>query len=380
MATKKNSNYPTKKETERKAIRTEEGPEAPSTAVSGVLMSPDDLIEVPQPGSWPVRGSNSKAMQRLREIGPKPNVIQIAPPKDLMRPGVRREKDPEDKHNPDTHPLTAPTGPGGASGFRNRAGSTIEQPRVMNIYLGKFWGDQDDQDRIEEFSAAIVQNGYLDPLRELNYGTGSGRYLRSVNYPSVSGPTLSDVKVRTILKEMLEAGTIYGDANSLFMFILPDDVVSTHDDEFSSDKDYCGYHDAIPFNGTYIAYAVLASPTCGDCGGEIEDFMATYSHELAEACTDKLPGLGWLADDGQETSDLEAWTLFGWGPPCDPNRYTVQGYYTNERGNTVGAWRWTIADVDAASVQRSADQIAPHLIKGPNQFEGPDAPSTVVRR
>src|ERR1039458_1680924 len=42
---------------------------------------------------------------------------------------------------------------------------------------------------------------------------------------------------------------------------------------------------------------------------------------------------------GEENGDLEAWILFGWGPPDDPQRYTVQGYYTNERGNTVGAWR-----------------------------------------
>ena len=59
---------------------------------------------------------------------------------------------------------------------------------------------------------------------------------------------------------------------------------------------------------------------------------------IAEAATDKIPGQGWAADDGEENGDLEAWVLFGWGPPEDPTRYTIQGYYTNERGNTVGAW------------------------------------------
>ena len=62
------------------------------------------------------------------------------------------------------------------------------------------------------------------------------------------------------------------------------------------------------------------------------------AHELAEAATDKVPGQGWVAADGEENGDLEAWVLFGWGPPADPKRYTVQGYYTNERGNTVGLW------------------------------------------
>ena len=84
----------------------------------------------------------------------------------------------------------------------------------------------------------------------------------------------------------------------------------------------------------------MPSPTgCGGCGnGDMGDFTAVYAHELAEASTDKVPGKGWMADDGEENGDLEAWMLFGWGPPSDPQRYTVQGYYTNERGNTVGAW------------------------------------------
>jgi hypothetical protein len=84
---------------------------------------------------------------------------------------------------------------------------------------------------------------------------------------------------------------------------------------------------------------VLPSSLCPACGGQIEDFTAVYAHELAEASTDTVPGNGWVADDGEENGDLEAWILFGWGPSDDPNRYTVQGYYTNERGNTIGAWR-----------------------------------------
>jgi hypothetical protein len=133
--------------------------------------------------------------------------------------------------------------------------------------MGPFWNG--DSKLFEGFCKAVVENGYLDPLRELNYGTGSGTYL----------------------------GSVQGEA-------------------------------------------LMPAPTCEGCGGgQIGDYMAIYAHELAEACTDKVPGQGWVADDGQENGDLEAWILFGWGPASDPNRYTVQGYYTNERGNTLGAWR-----------------------------------------
>jgi hypothetical protein len=78
---------------------------------------------------------------------------------------------------------------------------------------------------------------------------------------------------------------------------------------------FCGYHDAFMHKGTSIAYAVLPSTKCSGCGGELADFTAVYAHELAEAVTDKVPGEGWVADDGEENGDLEAWDLLRWGPP-----------------------------------------------------------------
>ena len=128
------------------------------------------------------------------------------------------------------------------------------------------------------------------------------------------------------------------------MLILPDGVTSRFDGDGSqSCSSFCGYHDAFRHQNIDVAYAVMPSPTgCSGCGsGEMGDFTAIYAHEVAEACTDKVPGKGWLADDGQENGDLEAWILFKWGPPDDPHRYVVQGYYTNERGDTVGCWRDT---------------------------------------
>jgi len=283
------------------------------------------------------RRDKGTGLERLVQVGPKPNVIQIVPPRDAMRPSVRRESDPADMHDLVAHPLAAPTGPGGARGFRNRAGSTIQQPQVMNVYLGSFW---DNQAFVDQFSKAVVENGYLDPLRELNYGTGSGNYLGSVIGPTPNqGATFTDANARSALTKMLDTGTIHGDENSLFMLILEDKIVSQMDDGSKSCKDYCGYHDALSYNGKDIAYAVLLSPLCAGCGGELGDFTAVYAHELAEACTDKVPGKGWVADDGEENGDLEAWILLGWGPPTNPKLYTVQGYYTNERGNTIGQWR-----------------------------------------
>src|SRR6478609_12167669 len=100
---------------------------------------------------------------RLCGIGKRPGVMQIVPPRHVMRNVLLHE---DDDHELATNPLASPTGPGGASGFSNRGGSQIAVPMVTNVYLGTFWGDRN---LVEGFSKAIVENGYLDPLSELNY-------------------------------------------------------------------------------------------------------------------------------------------------------------------------------------------------------------------
>jgi hypothetical protein len=276
-----------------------------------------------------LRGTTKKSLQA---IGSRRGVIQIVPPRHVVRPTYLHEEE----RDLVTRPLSSPTGPGGAAGFHNVAGSQIAVPQVTNVYMGAFWGDQN---LVEGFSKAIVENGYLNPLHDLNYGTGSGSYLGFVNGTALQpGSTFQDSDAQTTLRAMLDQSKIQGNENSLFMLILPDGVTSALDGAQSCQQ-FCGYHDVFAYNGIEIAYGVLPSSLCQGCGGLIGDFTAVYSHELAEACTDKVPGQGWVADDGEENGDLEAWVLFGWGPPQDPQRYTIQGYYTNERGNTVGAWR-----------------------------------------
>jgi hypothetical protein len=258
--------------------------------------------------------------------------MQIVPPRHVMRPHLTHEGEDRIARKP----LATPTGPGGVPGFRNRSGSQIASVEVTNIYMGAFWGDRDF---VEGFSKAVVENGYLDPLKELNYGAGPGTYRGMAEGPALkSGDNFNDADAQRTVISLLDQNAISGNANSLFVLILPDGVTSVLGSDESCSS-FCGYHDALDHNGTSIAYAVLPSSLCQGCGGQIGDFTAVYAHELAEAVTDKVPGQGWVADDGQENADLEAWILFGWGPPEDPQRYTVQGYYTNERGNTVGAWR-----------------------------------------
>jgi hypothetical protein len=278
------------------------------------------------------------SMNSLVKVGTRPNVVQIVPARGDVR--LARNVSEEDEHELITEPLASPTGPGGAEGFHNVAGSQIAVPHTTNVYLGNFWGNRNF---VEEFSKAVVENGYLDPLHELGYGTGSGKYLGSIDGPALQPNTqFRDSDAHAVLSKLIDAGTLHVDKNSLFMLILPDKVTSILDGERSCDK-FCGYHDSFKHKGHDVAYAVLPSSLCSGCGGKIGDFTAVYAHELAEAVTDTIPGKGWVAADGSENGDLEAWILFGWGPPGHSKRFTVQGYYTNERGNTVGKWRASTA-------------------------------------
>ena len=273
--------------------------------------------------------------QALCDVGRRPNVIQIVPPRNSVRQAYLRKTE-SGYQELVTRPLASPTGPGGAPGFKNVAGSQIAAPEVTNIYMGAFWGDRGF---VEGFSKAILENGYLDPLKELGYGTGPGTYLGNIDGRALAaGSNFSDTDAQAALEGMLKQGALKANANSLFVLILPEGVTSILGTDQSCQA-FCGYHDAFPWHGLDVAYAVLPSTLCKGCGGEMGDFTAVYAHEVAEAATDKVPGQGWVADDGEENGDLEAWVLFGWGPAGDPQRYTVQGYYTNERGNTVGAWK-----------------------------------------
>ena len=277
--------------------------------------------------------SSKMTMQELLQMGSRKEAIQVVPTRDAVRPFLIHPSDTPALKN---RPLASPTGPGGAPGFTNHGGSQIPVPETTNIYMGTFWGDQNF---VEGFSKAIVENGYLDPLKTLGYGSGPGTYRGMINGPALtSGSTFADADAQSTLQSLVDSGQITPNDNSLYFLILPDGVTSTLQGS-SSCSDYCGYHDAFDYNGVTIAYAVLPSTLCTGCGGMIGDFTAVYSHELAEAVTDKVPGQGWVAADGEENGDLEAWVLFGYGPPSNPNLYTIQGYYTNEQGNTSGAWR-----------------------------------------
>ena len=81
---------------------------------------------------------------------------------------------------------------------------------------------------MEQFSKAILENGYFTPLKDLKYGTGPGKYLGSVEGPALTGGSVfSQQDAENTVKTLLKNGTIHANANTLFVLILPKDVTAT---------------------------------------------------------------------------------------------------------------------------------------------------------
>src|SRR5215467_13612498 len=139
------------------------------------------------------------AKENLRRVGRREGVIQIVPPRNVVRPAQLRE---DDDHELVTRPLSSPTGPGGAQGFHNRNGSQIAVPEVTNVYLGTFWGDRG---LVDGFGRALLEHGYFDPLKELGYGTGSGHFRGAVDGPALTaGSIFSDSDAQSLLASLLD--------------------------------------------------------------------------------------------------------------------------------------------------------------------------------
>jgi len=247
---------------------------------------------------------------RLAAIFRRPAVWQIVPPQDY-RDRMAQEGAPATP--PEGYPLT------------DHGGSTIKNPKLVLVYLGTWWGDTA---KLEAFAQDLMTAGYLAPLSA--YGSGQGSYLGAFQGAPVSG-TVTDAQLQAALEQALTsvAGIPVPDGETLYALMLPEGVTVT-DGGSASCSAFCGYHDALPGGNTF--YSVHPASDCQGCnmGDPFAGATMILAHEVAEACTDAVPGQGWYNDQtGMENSDEWAWIPGPYGP------WTVQGYQLNGTGNSL---------------------------------------------
>jgi hypothetical protein len=171
------------------------------------------------------------------------------------------------------------------------------------------------------FYAQVVGSGIYDWLSEYSTPTraiGRGSFVGTYQIGGRGG-TVGDDDIRADLPAAIAAGQLPApSADTIYMVHVPQGQTVTYQG-YASCSVFCGYHDAVPYAGRNVYFAVLPDiSACGGCAVASSVFasqMAVASHELVETVTDPeaaywtatLPGapLGWFdANRNQEIADI----------------------------------------------------------------------------
>jgi hypothetical protein len=218
-----------------------------------------------------------------------------------------------------------------------RGGPLIEAVDVFAIYWGAAW--QSGQlatlaQQLDGFFTTIVASQLIDQLGEYSVSgqtIGHGTFGGSATIATPAPPaSVSDTALQQLLQHEISLNTDVPQPtpDRLYFLYLPPGVMVTQGGDRSCQA-FCGYHNDI---SGQIFYAVMPYPGCAGCSGGLGAFDAltsTSSHELCEAITDPVPGLGWYDDTHGEIGDICAWqtrTLDG---------YTIQLEWSNAAGGCV---------------------------------------------
>jgi hypothetical protein len=171
-------------------------------------------------------------------------------------------------------------------------------------------------------SALIDQLGeYGVPGKKIRHGKRIGTTTIATPAP---GRSVSDAAIRHMLQQAIatNASVPQPTPNSLYFIYLPPGTRVVQGGAASCQA-FCGYHNDI---SAQIFYAVMPYAGCRGCLGGLSTLDAmttTSSHELCEAITDPVPGLGWYDDANGEIGDICAWKTKKLGA------YTVQLEWSN---------------------------------------------------
>ena len=170
------------------------------------------------------------------------------------------------------------------------------------------------------------------------YAIGPGRYLGTITIttPDFSpGQTIHDDIIQHILQHEIAINQSIPrpTANTLYFIYLPPGitvikaVLVSHVLLMDCADTMIAYRDSF-------FYAVMPYPNCRGCliQGNTSAFDAltsTSSHELCEAITDPIPGMGWYDNDNGEIGDICGWKI------KDVGTYKVQQEWSNRENDCV---------------------------------------------
>ncbi|KAJ3014543.1 UNVERIFIED_CONTAM: hypothetical protein HDU68_000234 [Siphonaria sp. JEL0065] len=189
----------------------------------------------------------------------------------------------------------------------SHSGPVIKNVEVHPIYYGK--GIVSYSSQLDKFYSAVTQSPWMDVMAQYGVGRGSAQpgshfMPNATTTAATESPKMTDEQIQALLLEMIKEGDIVVTENTYFpVHFSKGTVIQASDGSLSCD-DWCGYHSSLvlptPSNGIKnLYYGVIpdfgegshCKHGCGSKGGsELGNLESTASHELAEACTDPVPG------------------------------------------------------------------------------------------
>ncbi len=216
-----------------------------------------------------------------------------------------------------------------------RGGPLLGAVEVFTAFWGAEWlaAEAPLLTQLNDFFVFVLNSPLMDQLDEysvsgtpITHGSVSGTAVITDQQPSGS---VTDAQIQNLIQVEISNGRLpINKPNSLYFIYLPPGVDVDLGGQQSCSS-FCGYHDSI---GGKIFYAVMPYPGCSGCVGGLnvlDALTSTSSHELCEAVTDPVPGLGWYDDANGEIGDICAWQTKKLGP------WTVQLEWSNKQGTCI---------------------------------------------
>jgi hypothetical protein len=217
-----------------------------------------------------------------------------------------------------------------------RGGPLLTAVQIFTFFWGDGWQglpQAGEMPQVIQFFDYVVTSSLMDQLGEYSMDgnkIGHGANLGATPVAASLGKSVDDSHIQTLIQRELSTNSAVPQPtpDSLYFVFLPPGVAVSLGGG-SSCATFCGYHNDI--NGQ-IFYAVVPYPDCAGCAGAVsvlEAITSTASHELCEAITDPVPGLGWYDDTNGEIGDICAWQTKALGA------YTVQLEWSNRAGRCL---------------------------------------------
>ena len=230
----------------------------------------------------------------------------------------------------------AAAGPTPAPQLTFRNGPLITAVEVFTIFWGPAWQAAQSAiaTQINQFFDFILTSSLIDQLGEYSVPGHQISQGKRTGTLTITTPRLrhsvSDRAIQHMLQHEISTNAMvpHPTPNTLY-FVYVQPGVRIVQGGGASCQAFCGYHNDM---SSQIFYAAMPYPGCGGCTGGLSVFDAltsTSSHELCEAITDPIPGLGWYDDANGEIGDICAWKTKKIG------QYTVQLEWSNQANQCV---------------------------------------------